>query len=358
MRDTGLYLRMAAYIRETPWALDPRVLAALQGLCEAGPRLKRADVARQVGGKQTARPDVHFYSEAGALVGAVGRGQPMARTTTGQAAGSLVAVLVIEGIISHRAIEADEFWGSGGTSVERLRLRFRGLMADPAVKAVVLDVDSPGGSVYGVPELADEIRAARGRKPLEAVSNSLMASAAYYLGSGADRVWSTPSGETGSIGVYAAHVDVSKFLERLGVKTTLVSYGENKVMGNPFEAISDEARADLQKRVNEYGMGFDRAVARSRNVTTDQVRKQMGQGLVFGAREAAVNGLTDGTATLDEVIGRLTRQRGAMEAPAASQRAPERAEALAASVPPSLSPAWAAFARAEREAAARRARIM
>ena len=56
------------------------------------------------------------------------------------------------------------------------------MLGDPAVKAIVFDVDRPGGAVYGVPELADEIRAARGRKPMEAVANSLMASAAYYLG--------------------------------------------------------------------------------------------------------------------------------------------------------------------------------
>src|SRR4029453_14892345 len=116
------------------------------------------------------------------------------------------------------------------------------LMKDPAVKGVVLDVDSPGGSVYGVRELADEIRAARGQKPVEAVANAFMASAAYYIGSAAEKVWVTPSGSAGSIGVYDAHVDLSKFTETMGEKWTFVSYGDNKLLGNPFEPLSEEAQ--------------------------------------------------------------------------------------------------------------------
>jgi signal peptide peptidase SppA len=314
------YPRVAAYVRSTPWALDPRTFGMMLDLLRYrvhGGQLTREDVRARVGAKRAARPDVRFYRD-GELVAAAGHGLPMAGLTEGQAQGSLVMVLGVYGLISQRSSQVDDISGPAGTSVQRLTARFRAGLADPTVKAIAFDVDSPGGSVYGVPELADEIRNARGRKPMEAVANSLMASAAYYVASGADRLWVTPSGEAGSIGVYATHVDLSEFFKLAGEKYTLVAYGENKVMGNPFEPLSEEARADMEKRVAEYGQQFDRDVAKSRGVPVETVRKQMGQGLVFGAKEAAQRGLTDGTATLDEVVARLARQRPAQAAPSAS----------------------------------------
>jgi signal peptide peptidase SppA len=351
-----MYPRLVAYVRDTVWAIDPRTFGIMLDVLRYranGGRLTREDINARVGPKRAGRPDVRFFRD-GELVAATGNGQPMAAVTEGQAPGTLVAVLGIYGLISQRSSQVDDISGPGGTSVQRLTSRFRGAMSDPAVKAIAFDIDSPGGSVYGVPELADEIRNARGRKPMEAVSNSLMASAAYYLGSSADKVWVTPSGEAGSIGVYATHVDLSKFFDAAGEKYTLVAYGDNKTLGNPFEPLSDEARADMEKRVNEYGAQFDRAVARSRGVSTEIVRKQMGQGLVFGAKEAAQRGLADGTATLDEVVTRLARQRPAQAAPAAS------VAVAAVAGQPTVGAGTGAqdFAEAERIAAAYRQRLM
>lgn len=344
-----MYSRIMGYVRMTPWALDRRTMAVMLDLLAfraSGGRLSGDEVARRLGAKRGGRPDVLLVRDDGELVGAVGRGQPMAAVTGGQNAGTLVAVIGVRGIISHRASQVDDMSGPGGTSVERLTARFRGAMNDPAVKAVVFDVDSPGGSVYGVPELADEIRASRGRKPMEAVANALMASAAYCIGSQADRLWVTPSGETGSIGVYAAHVDLSKFYEQMGEKVTLVSYGKNKTLGNPFEPLPDDARADMEKRVNEYGAQFDRDVAKGRGVTTEKVRRDFGQGLIFGAKEATDRGLADGAATLDEVVGRLTRQR--------PRPAEEPAAAATVASPPAE---WGAYLAAQETAARIRLRI-
>lgn len=356
-----LYPRLIGYVRSTPWALDPRTLATMRDMLSfrnSGGRLTKEQIRARVGPKRAGRPDVRLVDEHGELVAAVGNGQPMAQATNGQPAGSLVAVLGVYGVIAHRSRQVDDISGPGGTSVERLTKRFREVLNDPTVKAIVFDVDSPGGSVYGVPELASEIRAARGRKPMEAVSNALMASAAYYIGSSAEKVWVTPSGEAGSIGVYAAHVDLSKFYEAMGEKWTLVSWGDNKTLGNPFEALSDDARADMEKRVAEYGRTFDRDAAKNRGTTPERVRKEFGQGLVFGAKEATDRGLADGTATLDETVDRLRRARRRpepVEAPAAVAASEERlaaefAEELAAVA------AEAAFHEAEWEAAQLEAR--
>ena len=91
-------------------------------------------------------------------------------------------------------------------------------MREPSISAIVLDVDSPGGSVFGVEELATEIRAARGTKPVVAVANSMAASAAYWIASQADELVITPGGMVGSIGVLTAHEDISKAQEMAGIK--------------------------------------------------------------------------------------------------------------------------------------------
>ena len=106
----------------------------------------------------------------------------------------------------------------------------------------------------------------------------MAASAAYWLASAANEVIITPSGEVGSIGVLAAHQDVSAAMDRDGIKTTLVSAGRYKTEGNPFEPLTDDARGYLQSRVDDYYGMFIRAVADHRRVKIDAVRDGFGSG--------------------------------------------------------------------------------
>jgi capsid assembly protease len=177
------------------------------------------------------------------------------------------------------------------------------------VSAVVLDIDSGGGAVSGIPELASEIFAARGSKPIKAVSNTMMASAALWLGSAADEVIVSPSSETGSVGVVAAHSNMAKAMEMAGVETTLVYAGARKVEGNPYGPLDDEARAELQRRVDEAHQMFVRDLAKFRRVGVETVRTDFGEGRVFGAREAIRRGMADREGTIDEVIAELASPR-------------------------------------------------
>lgn len=217
-----------------------------------------------------------------------------------------IAVLPLFGTIAARANLMTEM--SGGTSAEKFTNTFRGAMADPNVGAIVIDVDSPGGTVQGVDELAAEIYKARGVKPVVAVANHLAASAAYWIATAAEELYVTPSGEVGSIGVFAAHDDVSKAYEQQGVKTTLISAGKYKTEGNPYEPLSEESRASIQKRVDEYYNMFTAAVARNRGVSVDAVRGGFGEGRVVGAKEAVKLGMVDRIATFDETIARLQKR--------------------------------------------------
>ena len=273
------YQHVIQAVFNQPWAILPSVYATI---CE---------IVRM-------RSQGEWFSdeEIQARIGA-------APVRAGAARNGSVAVLPLYGIIAQRmSLMADM---SGGVSTEQFGKAFQAALSDPEVSAIVIDVDSPGGSVSGVAELAQSIFDARGRKPIIAQANSMAASAAYWISSAAEEVVVTPGGEVGSIGVIAHHQDISGLEEMQGVKDTLITYGDNKGIGNPFEPLSDEARGYIQKRVNEYGAMFDQAVARGRGVSAAKVRSDFGQGLMFGAQEAVKLGMADRVGTLQQTIERL-----------------------------------------------------
>jgi signal peptide peptidase SppA len=235
------------------------------------------------------------------------------------ASGGAVAVIPIVGVISQRAPLIDAMSGPGGTSTVRVQQALRAALADPNVSAIVLDIDSPGGSVYGVDELAAEIYEASGRKPVYSIANSLEASAAYYLGSQAIEAWATPGGEVGSIGVYAVHDDMSRALDAAGITPTYVIAGKYKAELSPDFPLSDAAREYLQGRVDQYYTMFVNAVARGRGVKAADVRRGFGEGRVVGARDALRLGMIDRVGTIEELInraasGRTARRPGARAA--------------------------------------------
>lgn len=216
--------------------------------------------------------------------------------------------------------------------LDTFKRSFRDALSNPEVGAIVIDVDSPGGVVDFIPETAAEIRAARGQKPIVAVANTLAASAAYWLASQADEISVTPSGEAGSIGVYAAHRDLSGALEMAGIKNTLIHAGKFKVEGNPFEPLTDEARAHIQEDVDAFYSMFTADVARGRGVKQTEVADGYGEGRVLNAKDAVRAGLADRVETLSEAVARLaSRSRGGVtqaEAVTAGATADPEAEAL------------------------------
>jgi capsid assembly protease len=248
-----------------------------------------------------------LYREAVMISGASRR-----NGTGANSSGGAVALIPVIGFISHRASMLTDISSGGGTSVEKLTAQFRQAISDPNVKAIVLDVDSPGGGVEGVFELAQEIFQARGRKKIVAVANSYAASAAYAIAAAASELVVAQSGQVGSIGVYASHEDHSKELERQGVKITVVSAGKYKTEGSSIEPLSDAARAELQGKVDEFYQMFLKAVAICRNDSPANVRSGYGQGrCAIGASAVRAN-LADRVGTLDDVLARLGVARPGM----------------------------------------------
>lgn len=276
------YPRIYRAVMETPWAIQESKLLAIIEFLEyqaAGGKLSPEEIQARIGAVQ----------------------QPQGGN------GSAIALLPLYGVISQRVDMMSEM--SGGTSTEGFGRAFQQALADPSVSSIILNIDSPGGSVYGVQELTDTIYAARGQKPIVAQANSLAASAAYWIASAADEIVVTPSGEVGSIGVIAVHEETSALDEKIGLKVTVMTAGEFKGEGNPYEPLSDDAKAAIEGRLQDYYGAFTSAVARGRGVSAADVRGGFGRGRVIGAQQAVKLGMADRVATLDETIARLSNPR-------------------------------------------------
>jgi signal peptide peptidase SppA len=217
-----------------------------------------------------------------------------------------VAVILVRGILAQRANLVDDICGPGSTSTEVLDQAVRAAAADPSVRSIVLDIDSAGGSVYGVQELHATILRARAAKPIAAVANAQALSAAYWIASAAHEVFVTPSGMVGSIGVYMAHVDTSKADEASGKVTTIIKAGKYKAEAEG--PLTRDARAHLQSIADSYYSRFVRDVAGARGVSVDAVRSGYGEGRTLAADSALAAGMVDGIATLDQVVGRYARR--------------------------------------------------
>lgn len=280
MNNKRFYVLQA--FMETPWAILPNRLAVIEEI-----------VMRHVSGEKLSAEEIEAR-----VHGAVRAEQRQIRS---------VAVLPLFGVIFPRANMVNDISGPGGTSAERFGQNFSKLMADPEVDAIVIDINSPGGQVGGIQELSQKIFDARaaGRKPIIAVANPLTASASYWIGTAADELVVTPSGEVGSIGVFAVHEDISAALEQEGIKMSIISAGKYKAEANQYQPLSEEARAAIQADVDGYYNSFVNDVARNRSVSPDAVRNGFGEGRVVSAQDAVKLGMADRIGTLEETVNGL-----------------------------------------------------
>lgn len=300
---------VAALVYGQPWAILPDKLEQIAAVLEF----------HMAGGRYTAE-------EIQARIGS-----PAPRQAGAAMVGS-VAVIPVYGVIQQRMSMMSQM--SGGTSCADISMMLKQAMNDPSVGSILLDVNSPGGSVAGIPELHQQILDARASKPIVAQANAQMASAAYWLASAASEIVVTPSGEIGAIGVYTTHMDRSAALKAQGVQPTLISAGKFKVEGNPYGPLTDEARAAIQEAVDGYYAMFCGAIAAGRGTTAAAVRNGMGQGRMVPAKAAVAAGMADSVATLDQTISRMAnagRQPPRM-------RAEDPAPQIEATTPPEAAP--------------------
>ena len=233
-----------------------------------------------------------------------------------------VAILPIVGTMVHRGSFLDA--ASGLTNYQTIERRAAAMAQDPDVKAILMEVDSPGGQAAGVFDLAREIAAID--KPVWAAVNEKALSAGYAIAAAADRIVMAETGVAGSIGVIALHVDQSKKNQKDGYSYTAVTAGEKKALGSPHAPLTDAARAEMQGFVDNLYDHFVNHVATARGIDAAAVRAQEA-GLYDG--QAAVDaGLVDALMSFNEALAALEAQVSAKPVSIAGFRQPTQGAAM------------------------------
>ena len=206
-----------------------------------------------------------------------------------------VSVIPIHGIIGKHLSGLE--MACGGCSLDSVDAMIDEAAQDPSVRAVLLDVNSPGGTVTGVPETAAKIAKLAEQKPVIAFTDSEMCSAAYWLASQANAIYATQSATVGSVGVYLALLDESRALENAGIKVNAISSGKFKLAGAPFKPLTDDERAMFQAGVTKLHDQFKAAILSKRNIQAGNL-----EGQCFDGEEAIDANLVDGITSFEEAM--------------------------------------------------------
>ncbi|NCC03440.1 MAG: S49 family peptidase [Proteobacteria bacterium] len=213
-----------------------------------------------------------------------------------------IAIIPITGTLVRRTVGLDA--QSGLTSYAGIAEQVQQAVADPSVRAILLDLDSPGGEAGGVFDLADQIYGARQVKTVWAVANEDAFSAAYALAASAQRLYVTRTSGVGSIGVIAMHLDQSQADTDEGLKYSPIFAGAHKNDYSPHEPLADPARASLQAEVDRvYGL-FVECVARGRNLSAEAVRAT--EAALFFGENGVAAGLADKIGTFEDAASDLS----------------------------------------------------
>jgi len=269
-------------ILTAPWAIEPGKLLEIQAIYLAHARGEKADLA--------------------AIEARLGK--PLANEPKPYTVEQGVAILQVHGVIARRANMFMDI--SGGVSTQLLQRDLQSALQDPAVHSIILDVDSPGGSVDGPQSVANDIRAGQAQKPIVTVASGQIASAAYLIGSAASRVYITDvTTVSGSIGVVASHTDYSKYEEQRGVKVTEITAGKYKRIASEHAPLSKEGKATIQEMVDYHYSLFVGSVAAHRGVSVETVLSDMADGRTFIGQQGLDAGLVDGIHSMQQVIALL-----------------------------------------------------
>lgn len=292
--------QIARRFHEKPLLLEPSSMSFLSALASA----------------ETAVTEMAYVTSSSDL----GQGRPY-RMAQG------IAFLPIDGVLVHRMDAHIEGWFTGYDYIQSV---YSKAIDDPEVKAIVLDISSPGGEVPGAFETANVIAAGRSKKPVYAVVDGYAYSAGYALAAAADKIFVSETGGVGSVGVVTMHVDYSQQLAEQGIKVTYIYAGAHKVDGNPYQALSDSARASIQARIEGSYNVFVSSVANNRRMSPDAVRAT--EAGLFSGPAAKQAGFADAILSPREavlvILGELSGSRstvsgGVMNSIAETAEAPE-----------------------------------
>ena len=300
-----LHARIAARAFNTPLLVEPsKAMAFLSGLGSRilGRRVELSDNAEALDGS------AHLPARTSLLAG----GLADSLHQFGDAPYPVVdgiAVIEIAGVLIHRGGWIGQ--SSGQTSYEGIGAQIDAVARDPSVRGVALEIDSFGGEVAGVFDLADQIRALRRDKPVWAFVAEHAFSAGYALASQADRILLPRTGAVGSIGVVVMHADLSGQLDQDGVRVTLMHSGQHKVDANPYEPLPAPVRDDIQREIDDLRVLFTQTVAAGRGTRLSQAATMATEAATYRGADAVVAGLADEVTDLAQGFAGFRQMLGA-----------------------------------------------
>lgn len=210
-----------------------------------------------------------------------------------------VAVIPVHGILGKHLSSLE--MACGGCSLDTLQAQLKAAGSSPRISAIVLDINSPGGTVTGTPETAKMIAEIRATKPVIGFTDSECCSGAMWLASQCSQVYATESAVLGSVGVRMVLLDYTRKLEAEGVKVNAISSGKYKLLGAPFKALAEDEREMLQAESDEIHAQFQQALNSVRKVDKDKLQGQVYRGVI-----ASQHGFTDGVVDeFDDVLRML-----------------------------------------------------
>ncbi len=233
-----------------------------------------------------------------------------------------VLMLDLSGMIS--AQDGGGFLDNQPNLVARLKEELAKAAKDENVKALVIRINSPGGTVTASDILYHELRAFKEKYKVPVVASimDVGASGGYYVAMAADKVLVHPSSVTGSIGVIMVTMDAKGLLDKVGLEARSITSGPKKDMGSPFRAMTDDERAIFQSVIDSFYERFLAVVKEGRpNLTADQIRK-LADGRIYGGEQAKAAGLVDSVGYLEDAIDLAKRQANLSEARVVTYRRP------------------------------------
>lgn len=229
-------------------------------------------------------------------------------TTSSGGFGDAVAVVRVEGVITH----GDDTDVSTGALSGTVMSDLKAAAADETVKAIVLRVDSPGGTVTGsaqIHEVIEEIE-----KPIVVSMAGVAASGGYYVSAPADYIFARADTTTGSLGVILTLYNVQELMEKVGVEVTSIASGPNKSIGNPWETLTTEQQAILQTSVDESYAEFVRVIVDGRGLPEATVL-ELADGRIYSGRQAFEHGLVDELGNFQDAIDKAADLGGIVGEP-------------------------------------------
>jgi protease-4 len=217
--------------------------------------------------------------------------------------GDAVAVVRLDGAITS---DPEDYFTTLGITPSRVADLLE-QAGNPAIKAIVVRVNSPGGSVVASDEIYHMLR--KFDKPVVIWMGDMAASGGYYIACGGDYVFAHPDTLTGSIGVISQFLNVEELMEKIGVDAMVITSGPHKDLGSMFREMTEEERALWEEIIDETYDGFIELVAQARDLPLEDVR-ELADGSVYTGRQALELGLVDQVGTPDDAIAKAAELGG------------------------------------------------